>query len=398
MKRIAVRACPICGNTRVEVLHTQRFELPQGHPLSEGYDVVCCRVCGFVYADTKVTQAAYDSYYSELSKYEDPKTSVGTGENFFDQKRLEDTARQIVEFLRNPQARILDVGCANGGLLKALRGAGHTSLCGVDPSPACVENTRRLGIQAYPGAFSQPFQHGKVDCTILSHTLEHVQDLNEATQWIRSVLAENGTVYVEVPDATRYVDYLYAPFQDFNTEHINHFSSLSLRRVMNRAGYQMMTVGEKLLVTAKDTSYPAVFGFWGRGEPGSAMPDLPKDEGLRASLVRYVRASRTLLDGIDAQLQRILPRSTPVVVWGTGQLALKLLVETSLARAKIAAFVDSNPINQGKVLRGVSVISPEAVRRFAAPIIIATILHQREIAEQIRQMGLPNEILSLEAS
>jgi len=87
-----------------------------------------------------------------------------------------------------------------------------------------------------------------------------------------------------------------------------------------------------------------------------------------------------------------------VVVWGAGQLALKLLVETSLATARIAAFVDSNPVNQGKVLRGVSVISPEAARGLAAPIVIATVLHQQEIAEQIREMGLPNDLLFLRAN
>jgi SAM-dependent methyltransferase len=382
----------------VEVLHTQRFELPQGHPLSGGYDVVSCRTCGFVYADTKVSQAAYDSYYAELSKYQDLRTSSGSGEDPFDRKRLEATARQIVDLLRDPGARILDVGCANGGLLKALREAGCTSLCGIDPSPACVENTRSWGIEAYPGTFSRPFPRSKIDCAVLSHTLEHVQDLNEATQWIGRVLAETGTVYVEVPDAVRYVDYLYAPFQDFNTEHINHFSLLSLQRLMSRSGYRMVTGGEKLVATSKDTDYPAIFGFWRRAGTGSAMPDLPRDEGLKASLVRYVRASRTLLDEIDAQLRRILPRSTPVVVWGAGQLALKLLVETSLATARIAAFVDSNPVNQGKVLRGVSVISPEAARGLAAPIVIATVLHQQEIAEQIREMGLPNDLLFLRAN
>jgi len=397
MKEIADRPCPICGEARVEVLHTQRFELPQGHPLSGGYDVVSCRTCGFVYADTKVSQAAYDSYYAELSKYQDLRTSSGSGEDPFDRKRLEATARQIVDLLREPGARILDVGCANGGLLKALREAGCTSLCGIDPSPACVENTRSWGIEAYPGTFSRPFPRGKVDCAVLSHTLEHIQDLNEATQWIGAVLAENGTVYVEVPDPTRYVDYLYAPFQEFNTEHINHFSLLSLQRLMNRAGYQMLTAGEKLVPTSNDTNYPAVFGFWKRAAPGTALPYLAKDERLQDSLVRYVRASRTLMDGIEARLQRLLPRSAPVVVWGTGQLVFKLLVETSLARAKIAAFVDSNPINQGRTLRGVPVISPEAMRGLAAPIVIGTTLHQRAIVEQIRRIGLSNEILLLEA-
>ena len=38
------------------------------------------------------------------------------------------------------------------------------------------------------------------------------------------LLKTDGLLYVEVPDAVAYTEYLYAPFQDFNTEHINHFS------------------------------------------------------------------------------------------------------------------------------------------------------------------------------
>ena len=37
------------------------------------------------------------------------------------------------------------------------------------------------------------------------------------------LLKTNGVLYIEVPDATAYVEFLYSPFQDFNTEHINHF-------------------------------------------------------------------------------------------------------------------------------------------------------------------------------
>jgi len=40
-------------------------------------------------------------------------------------------------------------------------------------------------------------------------------------------------VYIEVPDAARYIDFLYSPFQDFNTEHINHLSSFLMKILKN---------------------------------------------------------------------------------------------------------------------------------------------------------------------
>lgn len=115
---IARRPCPICKTEVVKLLHSQRFELPEGHPLSEGYGVVACSSCGFVYADTSVTQADYDRFYAEHSKYEDVKTGTGGVDNPFDWKRQQETVQQIADVLQNLNAEILDVGCANGGMLK----------------------------------------------------------------------------------------------------------------------------------------------------------------------------------------------------------------------------------------------------------------------------------------
>ena len=97
-----------------------RFALPDAHPLTDKYDVVCCERCGFVYADTRSTQADYDSYYADLSKYSDTVTATGAGAQGFDRARLEDTAKTLAAHVRDRNALIVDVGCANGGLLSAL--------------------------------------------------------------------------------------------------------------------------------------------------------------------------------------------------------------------------------------------------------------------------------------
>lgn len=393
----SLRGCPICGNVEAEMLHTQRFVLPEGHPLMAGYEVVCCARCGFVYADTAVTQSDYDRFYAQFSKYEDDKTGTGGGEKPWDLSRLMATARQIADSLQDTHATILDLGCANGGLLKALQELGFHNLCGVDPSPVCVENVRRLGIEAHRGSFDQPPPGRQFDCVILSHVLEHIQDLTSAVQSLSSLLVDVPTscIYVEVPDASRYADYLFAPFQDFNTEHINHFSQISLMNLMQSAGFVAGESGEKLLETSPNMPYPAHYGFWLKSSPSSQAFTLERDVRLVAAIKSYISKSQAILDGIEAKLQQTLTKSPQVIVWGTGQLALKLLAETSLAQAQIMAFVDGNPINQGKVLRGAPILAPEQIRDLPYPIVVTTTLHQQEIVAQIRRMELPNSIILL---
>jgi len=390
---VAFRSCPICNHQQVDILHTQQFELPDGHPLSNGYDVVACLKCGFVYADTIVTQSDYDLFYAEHSKYEDATTGTGGVENPFDWNRQMETAHQIADFLQNPTAKILDVGCANGGILKALSRLGYKSLCGIDHSPVCVENTRRLDVEAYIGSLFEPFHEHSFDCVILSHTLEHIQDLRGALDWIADRLRPDGIVYLETPDATRYADFIYAPLQDFNTEHINHFSLTVLENLMRQKGFALMKGQSKILTARPQIFYPAVYGFW-KQEDGNNTA-LMYDKGLRKSIEKYIKRSIKILNEIEVRLKKSLANSPKIIVWGTGQLTMKLLIETSLARAEILAFVDNNPINHGKVLRGIPIISPDQLDGLKEPILVATLLHHHAITDQILRMRLANEIILL---
>jgi 2-polyprenyl-3-methyl-5-hydroxy-6-metoxy-1,4-benzoquinol methylase len=400
LKKKSIRKCPICGEENVEILHTQNFVLPEGHPLSDGYDVVCCDGCGFVYADTTVSQEDYDIFYAKLSKYEDQKTGTGGGESPYDAERLKKTAECIAEFLPDKTLRILDIGCANGGLLGYLKELGYHNLCGLDPSPVCAETTKQnYGIETYTGSlFRLPQNLGEFDVVILSHVLEHIQDLKFSVNLICQLIKINGSLYIEIPNASEYVSHVFAPFQDFNTEHINHFSHLHLSNLLNQFGFINHLVGEKVFDIASVMSYPAIYSFWQKQEPNSSeFVVISPDKILRQQILLYIESSKKVMTDIDINLQSILENYADVIVWGTGQLAMKLLAETSLAKANIVAFVDGNPINQGNVIAGIAVLSPHQIqsREMRQPIIITSIISQDAIYNAIKKMNLPNPVILL---
>lgn len=401
MNKRAIRACPICENVEAELLHTQKFVLPEGHPLSEGYDVVCCSACGFVYADTSVTQDEYDLFYAKYSKYEDNKTATGGGETPWERKRFDETASFVSSFLPDRKAGILDIGCANGGLLKSLKELGYTKLFGVDPSPACVENVRRSGIDARIGSLSDPFNFSLYDCILMSHVLEHVINLKGVlTSIYLSICTANDKhktyVYIEVPNASRYNDYVFAPFQDFNTEHINHFSQRCLESLMEMSGFKVISKGEKEIESSPGMPYPAIYSVSVINDQCPNQFSIAKDVELVSNIRDYIAKSRTILAKIDNKIQQVLAKSNRLIVWGTGQLVMKLLAETSLAKADIVAFVDNNPMNRGKTLKNTQIISPEKIGNLPHPILVTTLLHQKEIAEQINFLGLSNSTIYLD--
>jgi SAM-dependent methyltransferase len=379
-----------------------RFILPDGHPLADHYDVVACERCGFVYADTPSSQSDYDAYYADSSKYSDARTSTGAGAQDWDDNRLEATARLVADHLPHEEARIVDIGCANGGLLRWFARLGYRHLAGVDPSPACVAATSDLpNARAFVGSlFRLPSGTGGADCVVLSHVLEHVRDVKGAVALLRTAVRDDGLAYVEVPDATRYHECLVAPFQDFNVEHINHFSPVSLSNALRRGGFVVEATGQKTIEASKGVPYPAVWAIARAGSrPGSGSDTaLDRDHALVPATARYIAASRELVSGLDRYLDRALTGVREVIVWGTGQTTLTLLTSTRLGGASIGAFTDSNPLYHGRRLAGRPVVPPEDVAALGSPILIGSLIHRRAIADRIRELALPNRVIALDAA
>jgi SAM-dependent methyltransferase len=389
------RACPVCLATAAEVLHAERMVLPEGHPLTSGYDVVACGECGFVFADTVVPQAAYDRFYAELSKYADETTGTGGGYQAWDDRRLELMARTIAEAVPDRQARIVEVGCANGGLLRWLVTLGFRDVIGVDPAPACVRRAAEVrGAAAYVGTlFDMPREALDADCVVLSHVLEHVQDVRGALHAMRAALRPRGLMYVEVPDATRYAEFPTAPFQDFNTEHINHFSPASLRNALEGVGFAVRGTAQKLIEAAAGVPYPACYAVAERTD----VPTKPTaDTTLRPAIEAYVRASASAMDRVRREIDGLLDAHPAVIVWGVGQTTFKLLSQTALGAATIAAFTDTSITYHGRTLRGVPVVAPADLRALPPhPILVGSLVNRGSIVESIGRLGLPNEVLTL---
>lgn len=398
---IANRACPICDSSRIKILHSQIFVTPNGHPLSQGYNVVCCNYCGFVYADTTVSQEEYDLFYQNQSKYEDNKTSSGSGYSVHDDRRLKTTADCIAQSLPDKNSRILDIGCANGGLLGHLQKLGYTNLYGIDPSPVCVRNTEQIhaSIQASVGSlFKLPDDLGDFDCIVFSHVLEHIQDIKSSLKVICELIKSNGYLYVEVPNALAYADYVLAPFQEFNTEHINHFSHPHLSNLLSQFNFTNKLIGDKAFNTSERILYPAIYGLWQKGEEGNTLePVITSDKLLEEKILIYIERSSKIMSDIDRKIQLALNDCREMIVWGTGQLSMKLLGETSLSKANIIAFIDGNSINQGKSIAGIKVGSPDSIKSMGMtqPIVVTSVLSQDAILDDIKRMNIPNHVILL---
>ena len=394
-----LRSCPVCQSDVGFFLYKQKFVLPDKHPLRNGYDVVLCPQCGFLFADSSVTQHDYDVYYADFSKYEDNHTSTGGGGSGFDAQRIEDVANQITQVLGDRSLRIADIGCANGGILKKLKESGFENIVGIDPSQACVAYIRdQLSIEAHRASvFDIPASLGQFDLIILSHVMEHILDLQGCIKEVSKFLAPHGRLYIEVPDANRYVDFITSPYQDFNTEHINHFTQHSLDNLFENSGFEKISGGIKTIESAPSVPYPALYAFYKKTELDHLVK-FTSDEEIGFRIDAYIKNSQKIVDDINDYLRRNFNREEGILVWGTGQLTLKLLAMSELPDFRILNFVDSNPILKGKSLIDIPIKHPSQLSDLdsGVKILITSTIHETEIREDIEKLyRLKNPIFGL---
>lgn len=355
--------------------------------------MVTCATCGAGFADTRAPQSAYDAYYEQFSKYDDRQLGTGGGIAGPDRQRLQETAALLKSHAlpRGSASRILDVGCAGGGLLAALQQEGFPSVAGVDPSPACVERVRQQGIACTRARLSELGRtagEGTCDLVILSHVLEHVVDVRGALDAVGRLLAAGGLCYIEVPDAARYAVDAFVPFYFFDCEHINHFDGDALGNLAAVSGFEVVSQGQRDLPLEGDRNYPAVWALLKR--TGGRRP--PREAfALREQLAAYVEQSARALD--HAELDRLAEARTPVLLWGAGSHAQRLLSTSSLRSCRLVGIVDRDTGKHGRRLLGHSIRFPEEVLPSLDPgvtIVIASVLHGEQIARSLAGAGLPH--------
>jgi hypothetical protein len=229
------------------------------------------------------------------------------------------------------------------------------------------------------------------DVVILSHVVEHLVEVREALLGVRDLLADNGVCYVEVPDAARYPADAFVPYYFFDSEHINHFDRAALANLASTTGFHVLADGVRDLRLEGGKLYPAA---WSLFRKGATMRTPSHDGALRHALGAYIGASARAQD--PRSFDALAASRCPVLLWGAGSHAQRMLQNSSLGRCNLVGVVDRDPGKQGQALLGHEIRDPDSVLRGLAPdvtIVIASVLHGEQIAASIAGAGLANPLM-----
>jgi methionine biosynthesis protein MetW len=164
--------------------------------------------------------------------------------------------------------RVLDVGCASGGLLALLRSrAGH--LAGLELSASAATSAAQIADHVVQGAVEDPdlpFAENSFDLVVMADVLEHLADpaaaLGRAVRWCRP----GGAVLVSVPNVAHWQARLtllrgrwpQADSGTFDAGHLRWFTRDALGELLSGAG--LRDVELDAIVPALRNHAPAAAG------------------------------------------------------------------------------------------------------------------------------------------
>ena len=236
--QITLDCCPVCSSSdfvpfrhtdfRGTVVHHQR-----------------CRICSHVFMNPRPTQDWYDRLFAE--EYWEGraiKWETDAHQNAVQWHKQLQRSEHYIAFLSEAGqalpsgARILEIGCAYGLIVKMLAEHFRGVALGVEPSRVAREFARDvIGVDIVAEAFSDIDQwqpQDPVDMILFSHVMEYIADLDHVFRTIHRLVKPGGLVLMETPNIFfRHATHIYHP---------HCFSKRSLRALFSRYGMDIVAL------------------------------------------------------------------------------------------------------------------------------------------------------------
>lgn len=208
------KSCDLCGSNAFAPIANVRH--------GERIAAVACTKCGLVSLRNErgfelLLKHHQDEYWQRRNNHHILRSQTGRAVHI----------HEIIQDVLHPGLRVLDVGCAFGATLKLLELAG-CSVTGVEPARDQVEVGRaQLGLNIFHDAFETvEFEGRTFDLLIPSHVLEHISSPSRFLTKARSLVAETGWMYLEVPNLLSVPLPTVVAGKSFDHEHYFCYSTL----------------------------------------------------------------------------------------------------------------------------------------------------------------------------
>lgn len=388
MDKKFVKECPVCGSKgKSEVLKKLNLGNFGDSILQDSYEIVNCEICGFCYANTMATMEDYDLYYQNANVYSgSPHKKLQKKSDF---NHIIETMNKFLKY----ENQILDIGCGYGDFVIEARNYGYSNILAIDPSTESIRHLVNKKITGIIGSiYDEPSKElkGKLDGVFLMDVLEHLLIPREGIKQAIKYLKEDGKLFIQVPDYEKMKDNLTPVPNNFNCEHINYFSNKSLNSLLSKFGFEEIFAETR----CSNNSYKEYVLFCIYQKSKKSV-EIEKDNFTKESIIEYFEKQTEIEKLRIEKIDSIKNSMDKIMIWGAGAFVSNLLVNTSLGKCNIIAFIDNNPLKIGKLFNGKRIVAPESLKNTDSTIVITSMLYGKDIELQIKNMNLKNKVILL---
>lgn len=219
-------ACVLCGSTAATTVRPYRSLKP--HELFAGRTVARCDACGLCAAAPMPAQDDLDAYYA-AAEYDagNPELALGTSRWTRLPGRADAQLRMVRSLRAAPIGSWLDLGAGYGKLLDAARASGVERTGAIESTPARRAHLADNGHECFDD-LDAARARGPWDVVSISHVLEHVADPVGMLRALASVLADDGHLFCEVPNAVGWAG-------NHDDPHVTFLEPATLRAIVEAA-------------------------------------------------------------------------------------------------------------------------------------------------------------------
>ena len=228
--------CFVCGHEEQSFLFRK-----------QGWSIVRCEPCGFVFVNPRYSDAAAPLVYDSGNWYATQCQSDGRKD--YSITEVADIARfeRELDFIEKikPPGVMLDIGCGLGYVLDVASKRGWlTHGCDVSSHAANVCRSKGHASVLHSVFKGSDYPQAFFDCVTAFDVFEHVCDPNSFLENVSKILKDKGLLVVAIPNVNSFGARFWGRRwgQYILPEHLNFFSSASLAMMLQKNGFELVSM------------------------------------------------------------------------------------------------------------------------------------------------------------
>jgi len=235
--------CPICGSAGI----SEVFKVKDNTVSQEYFEIYHCRNCQVRFTQNPPSETSIGAYYKSedyISHTDSSKGLINRMYRFVRNFSLNQKKKLVEKETSLKSGNLLDVGSGTGHFASAMQKAGW-KVTGLEPDEgARAVASKEHSIELITSGELFNLSENRIDTITLWHVLEHVHDVKKYIQAFKKLLADNGKLFIAVPnytsyDAEKYKEY-WAAYDV--PRHLYHFTPKTMQWLMKERGLKIVAV------------------------------------------------------------------------------------------------------------------------------------------------------------